>query len=80
MHKLMTGEDDSFDQSFYKELVTCIEKYDNELIDVINAQWKGFRSYAEAGGNPGIDDWLRCDQYGVSCFKFTHKFLLDFCQ
>ena len=46
MHKLMTGEDDSFDKSFYNELVSCINKYDPELMDVINAQWKGFRSYA----------------------------------
>ena len=65
MHKLMTGENDSFDQAFYNELVTCIAKYDRELMDVVNAQWKGFRTYAENGGNPGVDDWLKCDHYGV---------------
>ena len=69
MHKLMTGEDDSFDKSFYNELISCINKYDPELMDVINAQWKGFRTYAEDGGNPGVDDWQRCDQYGVSNIK-----------
>ena len=54
MHKLMTGEDDSFDKSFYNELVSCIKKYDPELMDVIDAQWKGFRTYAEKGEIQGL--------------------------
>ena len=71
----MTGEDNSFDKAFYNELVSCIEKYDRELVDVVNAQWQGFKSYAKTGGNPGVDDWIRCDQYGVRIFS---KLLLIF--
>ena len=51
----------SFDTAFYNELVQCIERYDARLLGVINSQWRGFRSYANAGGNPGIDDWISCD-------------------
>ena len=61
MHQLMTGEEDSFDKSFYKELVACIEHYDAKLLDVVNSQWKGFKEYARNGGNPGVDDWIGCD-------------------
>ena len=61
MHQLMTGEEDSFDKSFYKELVACIEHYDAKLLDVVNSQWKGFKEYARKGGNPGVDDWTGCD-------------------
>ena len=74
MHKLMTGEDNSFDKAFYNELVSCIEKYDRELVDVVNAQWQGFKSYAKTGGNPGVDDWIRCDQYGVRIFLNDFKY------
>ena len=69
----MTGEDNSFDSRFYNELVSCIGKYDPELLDVVNAQWKGFKIYAETGGNPGVDDWIRCDQYGVRIFLKTYQ-------
>ena len=76
MHKLMTGEDDSFDKSFYNELVSCSNKYDPELMDVINAQWKGFRSYAasnicyyhtfvEISHHEG---WSMPEYAGKSCF------------
>ena len=61
MHKLMTGQDDSFDREFYDELVQCIQKYDTQLLNVINAQWNGFKLYANRGGNPGVDDWVRCE-------------------
>ena len=61
MHQLMTGEEHSFDKVFYNELVQCIEKYDPKLIDVVNSQWLGFKAYANKGGNPGTDDWIRCD-------------------
>ena len=61
MHYLMTGQKNSFDSAFYNELVQCIEKYDARLLGVINSQWRGFRSYANNGGNPGIDDWISCD-------------------
>ena len=57
----MTGEEHSFDKVFYNELVQCIEKYDPKLIDVVNSQWLGFKTYANKGGNPGTDDWIRCD-------------------
>ena len=61
MHYLMTGQKNSFDAAFYNELVQCIERYDARLLGVINSQWRGFRSYANNGGNPGIDDWISCD-------------------
>ena len=57
----MTGEEHSFDKVFYNELVQCIEQYDPKLIDVVNSQWLGFKTYANKGGNPGTDDWIRCD-------------------
>ena len=61
MHQLMTGEKDSFDKSFYNELVPCIEQYGVKLLDVVNSQWSGFKVYASNGGNPGVDDWIGCD-------------------
>ena len=69
----MIGEDNSFDSTFYNELVSCIGKYNLELVDVVNAEWKWFKTYAKTGGNPGVDDWIRCDQYGVRILLKTYQ-------
>ena len=48
---------------FYDDLVNCLNKVDDtqQLLAVANAQWNGFREYAQKGGNSGVDDWIRCD-------------------
>ena len=60
----MTGED-TFDHEYYDELLGCLYTLDPKLIESTNAQWSGFKEYANTGGNPGIDEWKGCDLRGV---------------
>ena len=60
---MMTGEE-YFDHDFYDELLGCLYTLDSKLIESVNAQWGGFKRYANTGGNPGIDDWISCDMKG----------------
>ena len=69
----MTGED-TFDHTFYDELLGCLYTLDPKLIESVNAQWSGFKEYAENGGNPGVDEWISCELQGVS-----HIYLFLFC-
>ena len=72
----MTGED-VFDHAFYDELLGCLYTLDSKLIDSVNGQWLGFRKYAETGGDPGIDEWIRCELQGVR-FHQIRLIPLDF--
>ena len=57
----MTGEDE-YDREFYDSLVQCLNSLDSRLLESVNAQWTGFREYAETGGNPPEDVWERCPE------------------
>jgi len=59
MQEFMTGQKNS-DKPFYDKLVTCIKRTDDHLYESVNAQWKGLKAYAAAGGSPG-DPWYKCD-------------------
>ena len=57
----MTGQE-AFDPEFYQQLVPCIEQFDPKLMESVNAQWTGFKTFASTGGNPSENDvWKRCD-------------------
>ena len=58
-----------------KDLEDCFMDWDPELVDVTDANWYGIRSYANQGGNPGIDDWEPCpDNTAVSlCTQLKGK-------
>lgn len=58
VQKFMTGKDE-FDKVFYKELVSCLNQIDDQLLESVNAQWRGFREYAASKGSPE-DPWPQC--------------------
>ncbi len=61
MQHLMTGSD-TFDESFYAELVACFEQFDPRLLAAVDGQWAGLLEYAGTGGDPETDPWHRCPQ------------------
>ena len=61
MNMLMTGQG-QFDKKFVHELNQCLQQLDPKLPQSINAQWRGFKTYAASGGNPPNDVWKRCTE------------------
>ena len=57
----MTGRD-TFNQEFLQDLTQCLADLDLKLPDSMNAQWKGFKSYAELKVYPSSDAWKRCSE------------------
>ena len=57
----MTGGDE-YDREFYDELVQCLNKLDDRLLESVNSQWAGFKGYASTGGNPPEDVWEQCPE------------------
>ena len=69
VQKLMTGQE-LFDREFYDEILSCLSFLDTRLVESVNGQWAGFKEYAATRGNPGIDDWKRCELQGVTLLTF----------
>ena len=57
----MTGRD-TFNQEWLQDLTQCFTELDLKLPDSINAQWKGFKTYASSKVYPPADAWKRCSE------------------
>ena len=56
---LMEGHE-LFGHELYDELVQCTKRLDPRLLESVNAQWAGLRTFAANGGIPDKDEWHRC--------------------
>ena len=66
-HQKDSAYPDIFDRGFLSKLVKCINYIDPKLLLSVNAQWKGFKTYATSGGVPGNGtEWKQCHEKGTS--------------
>ena len=55
-----------FDREFLYKLVKCFNYLDPKLLASVNAQWKGFKTFARSDGVQGKGGkWTRCHENGT---------------
>ena len=69
----MTGND-TFNQEFLQDFTQCLADLDLNLPDSINAQWKGFKSYAASQVYPTNDTWKRCSELKNPTYEVRVKY------
>ena len=62
-HIMEDGSDksDYFNRRYLSELVACLDELDPNLLESVNAQWKGFKDYSKLENK----DWKRCHENGT---------------
>ncbi|XP_023321882.1 uncharacterized protein LOC111696503 [Eurytemora carolleeae] len=71
MVQLLTGSNDGFNETYFEELVQCMDDYDLNLYTSQDAAWAGMIAYSDSNGTPE-DEWGGCLDTG-HCHKYHEQ-------